>query len=268
MPTIEVNGAELFYDEAGSGSETIVFAHSILFSGRMFDEQISSLKDRYRCVTFDFRGQGRSQVTEGGYDMDSLYEDTVSLIEQLECAPCHFVGFSMGGFIALRIVLRRPDLLKSMILVDTSAEPELKKNLRKYRLLNLIARRFGPSAVARYVMPILFSQNFLRDSARAKQRRRWRNELVANDRIGITRAVTGVITRQGVYDQLNSIGMPTLIIVGENDVSTPPEMSERMHARIPESRLEVIPEAGHMTPIEQPDALNDLLGEFLDSLPS
>jgi pimeloyl-ACP methyl ester carboxylesterase len=266
MPKIEVNGAELFYDEAGSGSETIVFAHSLLFSCRMFDEQISALKDRYRCITFDFRGQGESQVTSNGYDMDSLYEDAVELIERLNCAPCHFVGFSMGGFIAIRLAVRRPDLIKSLILIDTSAEPEPKKNLRKYQLLNLIARRVGPWAVARHVMPIMFSQKFLRDPERVEQRRKWRQQLVANDRIGVTRAVTGVITRQGVYDQLDKIKIPTLIIVGENDVATPPEMSERMQTRIPDARLVIISAAGHMTPIEQPGAMNAVLEEFLNSL--
>jgi 3-oxoadipate enol-lactonase len=266
MTRIEVNGAELFFEETGSGSDSLVFAHGLLFSGRMFDGQVDALKDRYRCITFDFRGQGRSQVTPDGYNMDSLYEDTAKLIEKLECAPCHFLGFSMGGFIAMRLAARRPDLVKSLILIDTSADPEPKENLRRYRLLNLIARRVGPWAVARHVMPIMFSQKFLRDSARAEQRRRWRQELIANDRTGITRAVTGVITRKGLSEELEEIRIPTLIIVGQHDTVTPPERSERIHEHIHDSRLEIIPNAGHMTPVEAPEAVNGALLEFLGNL--
>ena len=69
MPVLEVNGAKLYYEEHGTSPETIVFGHSLLFSCRMFDDQVNALKDRLRCVKFDFRGQGRSEVTRNGYDM-------------------------------------------------------------------------------------------------------------------------------------------------------------------------------------------------------
>ncbi len=266
MPKIDINGAELYYEEHGTGSETIVFGHGLLFNGRMFEDQIKALKDHYRCVTFDFRGQGRSEVTRDGYDMETLYEDAAELIERLDCAPCHFLGFSMGGFIGIRLAIRRPGLVQSLILVDTSADPEPEENLLKYRLLSLIARWIGPWVVAGRVMPIMFSQSFLSDPARAEARKRWRQYLVANHRIGVTRAVRGVITRQGVYEELDRIRVPTLIVVGEEDVATVPERSERMHARIPNSRLVTIPNAGHMTPAEQPEAVDRALEEFLGRL--
>ncbi|MBF6592693.1 MAG: alpha/beta hydrolase [Ktedonobacterales bacterium] len=103
MPTSIVNGARLYYEEHGAGPETILFAHGLLWSGRMFDAQVAALRDRYRCVTFDFRGQGQSEVTRGGYDMETLTEDTAALIATLGAAPCHFAGLSMGGFVGLRL---------------------------------------------------------------------------------------------------------------------------------------------------------------------
>ena len=178
MPKIKVNGAELFYNEAGTGPETIVFAHGLVFSGRMFDEQVSALKDRYRCITFDFRGQGQSQVTPDGYDMDSLCEDAAQLIERLDCAPCHFLGFSMGGFVAMRLALRRPELVKSLILADTSADPE--PNKIKYNVLCAITRLLGVSAVVNQVTPILFGHNFLTDPERKDLVQEWRYEILAN----------------------------------------------------------------------------------------
>jgi pimeloyl-ACP methyl ester carboxylesterase len=92
MPKIKVNGAEIYYEERGSGEETVVFSHGFLFNGRMFDAQVAALEDRFRCITFDHRGQGQSEVTKDGYDIDSITEDAKGLIETLDLAPCHFVG--------------------------------------------------------------------------------------------------------------------------------------------------------------------------------
>lgn len=266
MPFLNVNSAELYYEDQGTGDEAIVFGHSLLFSCRMFDNQVSALKDRYRCVTFDFRGQGRSEVTTSGYDVDTLTEDAANLIRQLECAPCHFLGFSMGGFVGLRLAIRHSELLRSLILVDTSADPEPKENLPKYKLLNLIARWIGPWAVASRVMPIMFSRGFLKDPARADVREEWRQRVVNNDRIGVTKAVTGAISREGVFDSLGDVHVPTLILVGENDATTTPDKSERMHDRISNSRIVTIPNSGHMSTVEEPEAVNAAISNFLGGL--
>ncbi len=263
MPKLHVNGAAIHYETHGAGPETIVLAHGLLWSGRMFDHQVNALKDRYRCITFDFRGQGQSEVTQSGYDIDTLSEDAAALIETLQCAPCHFLGLSMGGFVALRLAIRHPTLLKSLILVETSADPEPEENIGRYRLLNLVAHWLGLRIVADQVMPIMFGQKFLNDPDRKKLKQEWRERMVSNHRIGITRAVTGVISRAGVYDQLDKITVPTLIVVGDQDVATVPAKAERMHARIHGSRLVVIPGAGHTSTVEEPEAVNAALVEFL-----
>lgn len=264
MPFLTVNGARLYYEEQGSGPETIVFFHSLLFNLRMFDAQSDVLAERYRCVAFDWRGHGRSEVTEGGYDMNTLTADTVALISELDCTPCHYVGFSTGGFVGLRLGIRHPELLRSLILVDTSADPEPEENLPRYRLLNLVARWIGLWAVAGRVMPIMFSDHFLSDPDRAALRREWRQHFLENDRVGATRAVKGVMSRNGVVEHLGAIDVPTLILVGENDVATAPEKSERMHAGIAGSELAVIPRAGHMSPVEEPEAVTAAIEAFLD----
>ncbi|HMB91441.1 MAG TPA: alpha/beta hydrolase [Rhodothermales bacterium] len=263
MPTMRVNGAEIYYEEQGTGSETIVFAHGLLWSGAMFASQVRAFQDHYRCITFDFRGQGRSEVTAAGYDMDTLTEDAAALIETLDCAPCHFLGLSMGGFVGLRLALHYPGLLKSLMLLETSADPE--PNQKKYRLLNFIARWFGLRPVASRVMPIMFGEKFLNDPARAKEQVAWRQRLIANHRIGITRATEGVIYREGVYEMLDQIKTPTLIVVGDQDVATVPAKSERMHERIPGSQLVIIPGAGHTSTVEEPEAVNTALRAFLSS---
>ena len=267
MPTLHANGATLWYEAHGAGPETVVFAHGLLWSGRMFDAQVAGLSGRFRCVTFDFRGQGRSEVTADGYDMDTLSDDAAALIEALGCAPCHFVGLSMGGFIGMRLAARRPELVRSLVLMETSADPEPAENVPRYRMLGGIVRllgRFGMRLVMPRVMRIMFGRTFLEDPAREAERRLWRERRMANHPRGITRALDGVIERKPVYGELGKIAVPTLVMVGDEDVATVPAKAERLNAAIRGSRLVVIPGAGHTSSVEQPAFVNAALAGFLD----
>jgi 3-oxoadipate enol-lactonase len=266
MPTLQVNGATLWYEEHGSGPETVVFAHGLLWSGRMFDAQVAELADRFRCVTFDFRGQGRSEVTAGGYGMETLSDDAAALIQALGCAPCHFVGLSMGGFIGMRLAARRPELVRSLVLMETSADPEPAENVPRYRLLGGIVGVLGMRLVMPRVMRIMFSRTFLQDPAREADRRLWRERGMANHPRGIVRALAGVIERKPIYGELGKIAVPTLVIVGDEDVATVPAKAERVAAAIPGARLVVIPGAGHTSSVEQPDLVNAALEGFLASV--
>ncbi len=265
MPTLVVNGVDLYYESAGSGPETVVFAHGLLMSSAMFREQVRHLSGHYRVIVYDHRGQGRSEDARRGHDMDSLAEDAAALVEGLGANPCHFAGLSMGGFVGLRLAARRPELLRSCILMETSAAPEEPANVRRYRLLNWAVRLLGPGVAADKVMPILFGRSFLSDPARQAVREEWRGHLLGLRR-SIHRAVTAVIERRGVVDELGKITLPTLILVGEEDVATPPAKAECIQAGIPGSRLVRIPSAGHSSPIENPAAVNAALDAFLAGL--
>jgi pimeloyl-ACP methyl ester carboxylesterase len=229
----------------------------------MFDDQVAALSNSYRCVTFDFRGQGQSEITRAGYDMETLAEDAAALIQALGVAPCHFVGLSMGGFVGLRLAARRPDLLRSLALLATSADPEPRLKLPQYTLLKLVARWIGFRPVIRRVMALMLGRTFLTDPARAASREALRRQILANHRIGITRAVTGAVMRAGVYETLDRIHVPTLILVGDEDVGTPPEKSRRIHERIRGSRLVIISRAGHTLTVEEPVAVSAALQKFL-----
>lgn len=263
MPIAQVNGAGIHYEIHGVGPDTILFAHGLLWSGEMFARQVAALQSEYRCVTFDFRGQGKSAVTAGGYDMDTLAEDAAALIEQLGLGPCHIVGLSMGGFVAMRLAARRPELVRSLVLLETSAESEPSANLPRYKVLNFVARWFGLGVVASRVMPIMFGRKFLSDPARATERAEYRRWLGTNHRIGITRAVRGVIERQPILQELGRVRAPTLVLVGDQDVATVPERAETIRDAIAGARLEIIPGAGHSSPMEEPEAVTAALQRFL-----
>ena len=265
MPKIEINGASIHYRICGDGQETVIFAHGLLWSGRVFEDQIKALQPRYRCITFDFRGQGQSAVTRSGYDMETLYDDTVGLIEAVDAARCHFVGLSMGGMIGLRIAVRRPELLKSLTLFATSADAETEENRKRYRVLTLVARWFGLRIVANHVMRVVFGETFLNDPTRAELKGQWRQSFIANHRLGVARAVIGVINREPIHDQIHKITVPTLIAIGAEDAAISAERANRIHSQIAGSRLVVIPRAGHTPTVEEPVAVNKLLNGFLST---
>jgi pimeloyl-ACP methyl ester carboxylesterase len=249
MPKIKINRCQYHYEVHGTGTETLVFSHGLLWSGHMFYKQVDHLKDRYKIVTYDHRGQGQSEVTQDGYDMDSLYNDAVGLIESLKLGAVHFGGLSMGGFVAMRLAARAQD------------EP----NKVKYNLLKTIVKIFGVNSVVNPVMNIMFGRTFMTDPGRYEERIYWTNQLKSNDET-IVRAVSGVIDRKGVEDELANIQCPTLILVGEEDTGTVPEKSEFIQSKIPQSRLKYIKRAGHTACIEQSIIYNREIERFLSNV--
>ena len=260
MPTLRINGCNYYYQSHGSGPETMVLSHGLLWSGHMFYKQVDYFKDCYRIITYDHRGQGKTGLTAGGYDMDSLYLDAVELLKQLNLSAVHFGGLSMGGFVAMRLAARRPDLVKSLILMETSAQSE--PNKFKYNLLKTIVRLFGVNSVVKPVMKIMFGKTFLNDPERQEERLFWTEQLGKNQK-SIIRAVAGVIDRKGVEQELCKIRCPTLILVGTEDVGTTPEKAEFIQSKIPHAELKYIENAGHTACIEEPEQYNIEIEKFL-----
>lgn len=150
--------------------------------------------------------------------------------------------------------------------MNTSAEPEPWRKRPRFALLNLAARFLGLDKVAPRILPLLFSDRFIEDPSRRDERERWLAMVTANDRIGATRAVRGVVSRQSILDGIHRIERPTLIITADQDRATPPAQAQRIHQRIDGSRLVTIEGSGHMAPAEKPEAVNRALEGFYASL--
>jgi 3-oxoadipate enol-lactonase len=260
MPHIRCNNALLYYTDEGSGKDTIVFSHGLLMSSEMFRAQIEHFKSRYRCIAYDHRGQGRSEVTETGYDLEQLTQDAVAFIEALDVGAVHFVGLSMGGFIGMRLASRRPELLKSLTLMCTSADTE--SNRLKYSLMTLVFQLGGRKLIHKRLMKVLFGKTFLSDPGRQSEKERWSQHLLHLPTT-ISKSVSAVIHRSGVADELSTIELPVLILAGEEDMAIPVEKARSLHERITGSVLHIIPGSGHSITIEQPDVVNRLMEEFL-----
>ena len=265
MPLVTVNGAQVHIEDAGGDGPAVVFGHGLLFSGRMFAAQVERLRDRYRCVTIDWRGQGRSPAAPGNYDMDTLADDAATIIESLDAGPVHYVGLSMGGFVGIRLAARRPDLIRTLSLLDTSAGPEDPEKVSKYRLLARVYRLVGMKPVRGQVEPIMFGPTFLADPASKPQVEDWLRVLAGVNRKGMQQAIYGVTDRDPVTDLLGSITAPTLVVVGADDVATPVTKAETIRDGIAGARLEIVPDSGHSSTIEQPEMLADLIEAHVDA---
>jgi len=263
MPFMKVNGAELYFEDTGTGAETIVFSHGLLWSGRMYDAQVAALKARYRCVTYDHRGQGQSPASPTPYDMETLAADAAALIDALGVAPVHFVGLSMGGFVGMRLAIRKPELLRTLILVDTAADSEPRANVPKYRAMSFLTRMFGYRIVLGAVMKIMFGPPFLKDAARSAQRRTMEQHLLGLRDAETRAALESVITRRPVEDELGKIKTPTLVLHGAEDRAIVTPRARKMADAIPSARWVTIPRAGHTSTVEEPDAIVRALDEFL-----
>ncbi len=268
MPRIKVNDTTLYYEDTGGPGEPIVFSHGLLWNTTLFAPQVAAFKDRYRCISYDHRGQGQSaDDARDVIDMDLLTEDVVALIEALDLGPVHFCGLSMGGFVGMRLAARHPQMVRTLILCETSAEAEPAENVPKYRRLNWVARWFGPWVVVPAVMPILFGKTSLTHPARAAQRREWKRQLKRNRR-SVWRAVNGVIFRDAVVDELERIAAPTLVIVGKEDVATVPAKAQLIAGRIDgPTTLAVLGAAGHSSTVENPQAVNEQIEQFFKRVP-
>ena len=264
MPMLEVNGTSLYYEDSGPGTtgETIAFSHGLLWGTELFAPQVEALRARYRCIAWDHRGQGRSAADHRHcIGMELVWADGVALLEKLAPGPVHFAGLSMGGFVGLRMAARRPDLVKKLVIIESSAEPEPVENIGRYRMLSAASRIIGLRALSGRIAPIMLGRTILGDPARKADVARF-SALMARRR-DIWRAVNGVIDRAGVEGELARIRVPTLVIVGDDDVATPRAKAERIVAGVAGARLVTIPGAGHSSTVEEPAAVTAALAEFL-----
>jgi len=269
---VVVNEVRLRVEEEGSGAEPVVFSHGMLRDRRMFDAQVAALRDRYRCVRYDHRGQGESESPRAAIiPMETVYDDAVALIEALGLAPCHWVGLSMGGMVGMRLAARRPDLLRSVVLLETTAERDgLIVAIQGY--LSLAVRKvLGPRLAVKVLleptMRLFYGSTFRRDPDRRNDYLAERADMARKLQTTSPAVICGVLRRPPVVDELQAITLPTIVIVGDEDTPIPPEKAKRLADAIPHAGFEVVAGAGHTSSVEQPSALTALIAGFLDRLP-
>ena len=261
MPNINVNGLDVFYTEQGSGDETMVFGHGLLMDTGMWDAVAPQFANQYRVICFDFRGQGKSADPGQGYDIDTLVKDVSAFIQAIGTQPVHYVGLSMGGMVGLPLAARHPDLLRSLVLLDTSAQAEPARKNIKYALMTAVVKLFGVKPLVPAMLPLMFGKSTLNNPAKREIISYWKQKLLGLKKT-IVGPVSGVTKRRDVTGELVNIKCPTLVIVGDEDLTTPPSCAENIAAHIANVELKIIPQCGHSSALEKPDAGSDLMKQF------
>jgi 3-oxoadipate enol-lactonase len=262
MPKINVNGTTLFYQDQGpKNAPVLVLSHSLFFDQNMFEQQVKHLTKSIRIVRYDHRDQGLSARSEAAsVDMDTHTNDAAALIEALSLGPCFFAGNSMGGFIALRLAARRPDLLKGCIVMGSSAELEYKLDEFSPLIEGLSAQ--GTEPFIDTLMYIMFGDDYLADTSRSSERQYWRDHMLSLG-TDIARSARGVIHRAGILDELNNNKVPLLVLAGEQDHAYEVLLSKNIAQTTTASQMFIIPQAGHSVALEQPKIVNHYIAEFI-----
>ena len=264
MPEATVNGTRYAYVEQGSGP-LVFFGHGLLASKEMFRAQIDALSDRYRCVSVDWPGHADSGPPPEGWDFWRMAEDTAEFVRDvLGETTGVFCGLSQGGFGFMRLALRHPEMVRGLVLMDTSAAPEPAENLEPYRELAEAVRngddetRRGATGVA---AAILYGQTWRDANPEALEHEI--QLMLSHDREGQYVADHAVFDRDDISDQISAITAPTLVICGEDDIATVPEKSQFIASQIAGSELVMIPDAGHHSALENPEPVTAAIEAFL-----
>ena len=260
----QVNGVTLAYDDQGSGLP-IVLLHAFPLSRAMWEPQTLALSRLFRTIAIDLRGHGESDAPWWRYSLDQHADDVKELLAQREIGKAVFVGLSMGGYLAFALYRRHPDLMAGLVLADTRAEADKPEQARwRFDLAQRTAAE-GPSVVIAEMLPKLFSP------------RTYEQQPVVVDRVkaimmasrvpGIIGDLMAMAERPNSIALLPSITVPALVIVGEDDELTTPADAERIARGIPNAKLATIPDAGHLSNLEQPALFNRAIEDFAGEFP-
>lgn len=262
---IRVNDVDVAYDDHGVGTP-IIFLHAFPLNRSMWDGVTTALleEQRYRLVALDWPGFGESDIPSGISTMNVLADDVVGLMDALGMQQAVICGLSMGGYVAFALWRKYPQRIQGLILADTrpGADNEEGKANRE-QLAQLVESQGvqGVNAVADMQVPRLLSEYTREQHPEVELRVR---QLIGEATPeGVAAASRGMAQRPDSSDLLPNITSPTLILVGEQDAITPPMMAQEYASKIPNVQLAVIPQAGHLSNLEQPEAFLDHLRRFL-----
>ncbi|MFM9886557.1 MAG: 3-oxoadipate enol-lactonase [Burkholderiales bacterium] len=255
---INANGIEMSYQLDGpADAPVLMLSNSLLTDYGMWDLQVPAFSAKYRLLRYDTRGHGGTSATPGPYTIDLLATDALALLDALRIDRVHFLGLSMGGMIAQCLAAKHGSRLKSVVLCDTACHlpPESAWDDRI-----ALAQSKGTSAFIKPMTERWLTQPY-RESHPAQLEKM--GAMIARTAVDGLVGCAHAIKKMNQASILSAIKMPTLIVVGEQDVGTPVSAAEFLHREIAGSKLEVIKNAGHLPNIEQTDLFNRTVLDFL-----
>lgn len=262
MPFCRINKITTWYRESGeTAGLPLIFVNSLGTDHRIWDDVIGGLGSKRRCVVFDKRGHGLSDVVPAPYAIADLADDLVALADHCGIERFAICGVSVGGMIALSSAMAAPGRVAGLVLCDTACRIGTVEswNARIARIQSA-----GMESIADGVMERWFSAAFRH--SRPHELAGWRNGLLRTPAEGYI-ATCVAIRDADMSLAAKGVDVPTMVIAGAEDQSTPPAIVRALADQISGARYELIAGVGHLPCIEQPDRLAMLLDDFLETLP-
>lgn len=258
----EVRGFEMAYLDVGSGPVVLLLLHGFPFDKSMWTDQIDALSAAgFRAIAPDLRGLGETKTTSEISTMEDMARDAAALLDELKIETVIVCGLSMGGYVAFEFVHLFQARVSGLVLAGTRApaDNEQEKAGREQQVQTMLRAGMVPISIA--TLPKLLAPKTLADKPDVVKR--VRKMITTSDAKGASAAQRGMAARRDYTDDLPNIKAPALIIVGREDPIRPVRDAEFMNERIPNSRLEIVEDASHMTNLEQPEVFNRAMLDFV-----
>jgi len=262
MPTILRDDICIYYEVKGEGPP-IVLGHSFLCSGKMWSPQIEPLARRNTVINIDLRGHGHSGVVDRRFDLYDLVEDVTAVLDHLEIDRAVWVGLSIGGMVALRAAIRAQERVSGLILLDTNASVEAMFEKAKYLAIVELARLFGIAPLVPQIARMFFCSHTRRTNPTLVDE--WKINFRLVPFTTVSNTVTALMHRDSVVDQLPSIQVPALVMVGENDDPTPPACAREISGALSNASFVEVKNAGHLSNLEQPGTVTSEMVAYLEN---
>jgi pimeloyl-ACP methyl ester carboxylesterase len=258
MPYVNVNGQRIAYEDTGSGDDVIVFSHGFFMSQAMFAPQVAALANRWRCITWDARGHGKTEATDDPFSYWDSAADLLGLLDALGIEEAVLAGMSQGGYVSLRAALAAPQRVRALVLIDTQSGLDAAEKAAGYdQLIDAWLSPDGPPTEVRETLSTIIIGAGHPDGAR------WIDEAALIPEATVRQIYSTLATRDDITERIGELTMPALVVHGSDDLAIGVDEGRALADGLPAGRLAVIDGAGHAANLTHPAAVNLELEAFL-----
>lgn len=253
------------YVERGNpGGLPVLFVHGFPFNLETWEPQMRALPNHFRAIAYDIRGHGQSDVGDGQYSIEFFVDDLIALLDHLVIEKTVVCGLSMGGYIALRAVERQPERFNGLVLCDTKSEPDSNEGKVKRAASLKAVKTNGVEQFAEGFVKSVFAESTFRNNTSIVEK--VKSIIKSNSSLGIGGTILALASRTDTTSVLAKLSVPTLILCGEHDALTTPKDAGFMHDRAKGSSMYLVPNAAHLSNLENPAFFNEKLLSFLKTI--
>jgi pimeloyl-ACP methyl ester carboxylesterase len=263
--TITVNNLTVSYiDEGPANSPTIIFIHGFPLNKMMWEKQIEILKENYRVIAYDIRGHGNTDAGNDNFSIGLFVNDLLSLMDALKIDKTMLCGLSMGGYIALNAIENYTERFNALLLCDTNCAADTPEAIEKrMKTIEIIKEKglehYAEESLKNLFAPISFSKH-IEEIAIVRQL------IMKTSKQSLYNTLHALAERTETCTRVNKLKLPVLILVGKEDVLTPPDVALMMHEKIKGSTIHIIDHAGHLSNMENSIEFNNQLSGFLSKI--